>query len=150
MKLILLRHGEAGFDAPCDEERALTVNGIGRLQFMLHSAADELSGLRRVVHSPYLRTQQTAALVKGVVAQASLEPLELLVPESRPQAVIDWLTRQSSDVLLLVTHQPLIGMLVSLLCEGDLSRPEAMLPGAMAVIDLEFPAAGLGRLLKQY
>ena len=150
MKLILLRHGEAGFDAPSDEKRRLTAQGIGRLQKMLHSAADELSEVKRVVHSPYLRTLQTATLVNDVVAVGSLEPLGLLVPESRPQDVIDWLARQKADVLLLVTHQPLIGMLVSLLCEGDLSRPEPMLPGAMAVIDLEFPAAGLGRLQKRY
>lgn len=150
MKLMLLRHGEAGFDAPSDQQRTLTANGVVRLRTMLAGARAEFVGLPVVVHSPYLRTVQTAALVSEVADQAQLQVEPLLVPESQPQAVVDWLAAQSEPVLLLVTHQPLIGQLVSLLCEGDLYRPEPMLPGAMAVIDLPLPAAGLGRLLRLY
>lgn len=155
MRLLLLRHGEAGFDAPSDYERCLTNSGVLRLQVMLEAAAAEFAQLERVVHSPYLRTVQTAELVNKTQQQRKeqnlgLQPLDLLTPESSPQAAIDWLSEQEDESLLLVTHQPLIGYLVSLLCEGDLSRPEPMLPGAMVVIELEVPAAGLGRLLRRY
>jgi len=155
MRLLLLRHGEAGFDAPSDYKRCLTSSGVLRLQVMLETAAAELTHVDRIVHSPYLRTVQTAELVKKEKQKQKeqglvLQPLDLLIPESSPQAVIDWLSEQEDESLLLVTHQPLIGYLVSLLCEGDLSRPEPMLPGAMVVIDLEVPGAGLGRLLGRY
>ncbi|WP_432473877.1 phosphohistidine phosphatase SixA [Amphritea sp. HPY] len=149
MRLLLLRHGEAGFDAPSDYERHLTRGGVLRLQAMLNTAAGELSCVTRIVHSPYLRTVQTADLVQQQ-KPALLHSLEILTPDSSPQAVIDWLSQQKDESLLLVTHQPLIGYLVSLLCEGDLTRPEPMQPGAMVVIDLEVPAAGLGRLLRRY
>lgn len=145
MKLLLLRHGEAGFNAPSDVLRPLTDNGRYRLRHMLKEAGEQLSELDYIVHSPYLRTTQTAELVLEQ-QQVRAESLDLLVPESDPRKVLDWLTERDDQVLMLVTHQPLIGNLVSLLCEGDLSRPEPMMPGALAIIELEFPAAGLGRL----
>ena len=147
MRLILLRHGEAGFDAAKDELRSLTDNGRFQLRQLLQQHSQELAGVQRIVHSPYVRTCQTAGLVREV-RPIDAESLNLLIPESSPQKVVNWLSEQSDDSLLLVTHQPLIGLLVSLLCEGDLTRPEPMLPGAMAIIELAFPAAGLGQLQK--
>ncbi|WP_299196892.1 phosphohistidine phosphatase SixA [uncultured Amphritea sp.] len=145
MRLLLLRHGEASYTAPSDEQRQLTDRGRLQLQQMLRLNAAELVGVERIVHSPFVRTCQTADLVRQV-QPAELLPLALLTPESSPQRVLDWLAEQADDVLILVTHQPLIGSLVSLLCEGNLTRPEPMLPGAMAIIELAFPAAGLGQL----
>lgn len=145
MRLLLLRHGEAGFNAPSDQQRQLTDNGRLQLQQMLRRNAAVLAGAERIIHSPYVRTCETADLVRQV-QPAELLPLKLLTPDSPPQRVLDWLAEQTDEVLLLVTHQPLIGLLVSLLCEGNLTRPEPMLPGAMAIIELTFPAAGLGQL----
>ena len=145
MRLFLLRHGEAGFDAISDEQRSLTDNGRLRVQQMLKEQQSLLEGVERIIHSPYLRTCQTANLVREVKPVETLL-LPLLTPETPPQQVVDWLTEQADETLVVVTHQPLIGNLVSLLCAGDLSRPEPMLPGSMAVIELEFPAAGLGEL----
>ncbi len=145
MRLFLLRHGEAGFNALTDEQRSLTDNGRFRLRQMLLQHQELLEGIERICHSPYLRTCQTTELVCEAKAVAT-SPLKLLTPESSPQKVINWLSEQTDESLMLVTHQPLIGNLVSLLCEGDLSRPEPMMPGCLAIIELEFPAVGLGQL----
>lgn len=145
MRLLLLRHGEAGFEALTDEQRSLTDNGRFRLRQMLLQHQGLLEGIERIFHSPYLRTCQTTELVCGVKA-VETTPLKLLTPESSPQQVVDWLSEQADESLMLVTHQPLIGNLISLLCEGDLSRPEPMMPGCLAIIELEFPAARLGRI----
>lgn len=145
MRLLLLRHGEAGYDALSDAQRHLTEQGRLRVQQMLKQHSESLAGLERVVHSPYLRTCQTAQLVQDQQA-VMCESLSLLTPESSPQLLVDWLALQADSTLMLVTHQPLIGQLVSLLCEGNLLRPEPMLPGALAIIELAFPAAGLGQL----
>ena len=145
MRLLLLRHGEAGFNAPTDEQRSLTESGRFRLRQMLHQHQGAFEGIERIFHSPYLRTCQTTELVCEAKA-AETSPLKLLTPESSAQQVIYWLSEQADESLLLVTHQPLIGNLVSLLCEGDLSRPEPMMPGCLAIIEMEFPAAGLGEL----
>lgn len=145
MRLLLLRHGEAGFNALSDEQRSLTDNGRFRLRQMLLQHQGLLEGIESIFHSPYLRTCQTTELVCEVKA-VETSPSKLLTPESSPQLVIDWLSEQAVENLLLVTHQPLIGNLVSLLCEGDLSRPEPMMPGCLAIIELECPAAGLGEL----
>lgn len=148
MRLFLLRHGEAGFDSTTDFDRQLTTNGRIRLQACLERNQSLIQQIERIVHSPYLRTTETADMVAGIVP-VTQEPLDLLTPESVPQDVINWLSEQADSSLLLVTHQPLIGNLVSLLCEGDLSRPAPMLPGSLAIIELEYPAAGLGQLLAQ-
>ncbi|WP_417224461.1 phosphohistidine phosphatase SixA [Amphritea sp.] len=145
MRLLLLRHGEAGYDAPSDVQRHLTEQGRLRVQQMLKQHSGSLAGLERIVHSPYLRTCQTAQLVQDQ-QPAVCESLALLTPESSPQQLVDWLALQADSTLMLVTHQPLIGQLVSLLRDGNLLRPEPMLPGALAVIELAFPAAGLGQL----
>lgn len=145
MQLLLLRHGEAGFNAASDEQRSLTDNGKLRLRQMLAEHQPLLLGVERIVHSPYLRTCQTTELVCEI-QEAEASSLTLLTPDSSPLQLIDWLSKQTDDKLMLVTHQPLIGNLVSLLCEGDLSRSEPMLPGSMAIIDLALPVAGLGTL----
>ncbi|MDO6563460.1 phosphohistidine phosphatase SixA [Amphritea sp. 1_MG-2023] len=145
MQLLLMRHGEAGYDAPSDELRHLSEQGRQRVQQMLNQHESLLDGVSRIVHSPYLRTLQTAQLVQQVHS-LECETLALLTPESSPQQLLDWLSQQTDEKLMLVTHQPLIGQLVSLLCEGHVLHPEPMLPGALAVIELEFPAAGLGQL----
>lgn len=145
MRLLLLRHGEAAFNATSDEQRSLTDNGRLRLQQMLAEHQQLLEGVERIVHSPYLRTCQTAELVSKVYPAVTCS-LILLTPDSSPKDVVEWLSEQSNKTLMLVTHQPLIGNLISLLCEGDLSSPEPMLPGNLAVMELEFPAVGLGLL----
>ena len=148
MRLLLLRHGEAGYDAPNDQQRPLTANGRTRLQSMLQSQTEVIQTVGRMFHSPYRRTIQTAELVQAVHS-LTLEAVDELVPEGSPHGVLNWLQTLGTDQdILLVTHQPLVGNLVSLLCEGDLSRPEPMLPGALAVIECEIPAAGLGQLIQ--
>ena len=145
MRLFLLRHGEAGFDAVTDFDRSLTDNGRFRLNAMLQQNHHLLAVADKIFHSPYLRATQTAEIVREF-HPVVFKKLDLLTPEASPQEVIDWLIGEKAEAIVLVTHQPLIGNLVSLLCEGDLSRPEPMLPGALAEIELEFPAAGLGQL----
>ena len=61
MKLWVLRHGEAEPRAKTDAERRLTAHGREQV---LHSAAYLIGQpLQAIVASPYVRAQQTAALV---------------------------------------------------------------------------------------
>ena len=68
MKLWVLRHGEAEPRANSDAERRLTAHGREQV---LHSAARLLGQpLQAIIASPYVRAQQTAALVHDTLGFA--------------------------------------------------------------------------------
>jgi len=149
MKLFLMRHGEAGFDAGSDFERPLTQRGIGQLDRMLACEQEALADVVRVLSSPYRRARQTAERVAMHLALPLLDADAAFVPDAGVPAVLEALESYPLDGLLLVSHQPLLGKLVATLVEGDARHPEPMLPGSVAIVELDWPAAGLGRLLKR-
>ncbi|NVK41303.1 MAG: phosphohistidine phosphatase SixA [Oceanospirillaceae bacterium] len=149
MKLYLMRHGEAGFDAPSDFDRSLTERGIMALDRMLSRERAVLDDVSAVLPSPYLRARQTADRVVSHLGVPLLEPNTAFIPDIDTRLALAALESSMLDGLLLVSHQPLIGKLVATLIEGDARRPEPMLPGAVAILELDWPAAGLATLLKK-
>lgn len=146
MKLWVLRHGEAEPRANSDPERRLTTHGREQV---LRSAARLLGEpLQAIIASPYVRAQQTAALVQG--ALGFVEPVRTvswLTPDSDPQQVIAELDRLGLEHVLLVSHQPLVGALVGLLEQGHYQAPAAMSTATLAELEGDWPLAGLMNLL---
>lgn len=146
MKLWVLRHGEAEPRANSDAERRLTAHGREQV---LRSAARLLGEpLQAIIASPYVRAQQTAALVHG--ALGLVEPVRTvpwLTPDNDPQQVIAELDRLGLEHVLLVSHQPLVGALVGLLEQGHCQTPAAMSTATLAELEGDWPLAGLMTLL---
>lgn len=146
MKLWVLRHGEAEPRANSDPERRLTTHGREQV---LRSAARLLGEpLQAIIASPYVRAQQTAALVHG--ALGFVEPVRTvpwLTPDNDPQQVIAELDRLGLEHALLVSHQPLVGALVGLLEHGHCQAPVAMSTATLAELEGDWPLAGLMTLL---
>ncbi|MEB0040569.1 MULTISPECIES: phosphohistidine phosphatase SixA [unclassified Pseudomonas] len=145
MKLWILRHGEAHSQAPSDAERELTPHGRGQV---LSSAAHLLGKpLTRIIASPYRRAQQTAELVHQVLGFS--EPI-LTVPWLRPDSdsrlVLNQLDNYSTQDVLLVSHQPLVGSLVSVLVHGHYRHAQPMNTASLAELEGDFPLAGLMEL----
>ncbi|PWB35701.1 phosphohistidine phosphatase SixA [Pseudomonas sp. SDI] len=142
MKLWVLRHGEAEPRANSDAERRLTAQGREQV---LRSAAQLLGQpLQAIIASPYVRAQQTAALVHDALGFAQpLRTVPWLTPDSDPQQVIAELDRLGLEQLLLVSHQPLVGALVSLLEHGHYRHPAPMSTASLAELDGDWPLAGL-------
>lgn len=146
MRLWLLRHGEAEVHARSDAERCLTAYG----QQQVRQAALQLQGrpLRMMLVSPYVRAQQTAALVREELAYAGpLHTVPWLTPDSDLRHVLLQLDGYPVDELLLVTHQPLVGALAGLLIHGHRQQPVAMNTASLAELEGEEVAAGLMNLL---
>ncbi|AIR90368.1 phosphohistidine phosphatase SixA [Pseudomonas cremoricolorata] len=142
MKLWVLRHGEAEATAASDAQRRLTA--AGREQ-VLRSAARLLGEpVQAIFASPYVRAQQTAALLHAALdfPQAVVEA-PWLTPDSDPLQVIAELERCGHEHVVLVSHQPLVGSLVSLLHQGHRQQPAAMGTASLAELDGEWPLAGL-------
>lgn len=149
MKLWVLRHGEAQARANTDAERRLTEHGREQVLF---SAARLLGQpLQAIIASPYVRAQQTAALVHDALGFADpVRTVPWLTPESDPQQVLTELERLRFEQVLLVSHQPLVGSLVSLLEHGHRQQPAPMSTASLAQLEGEWPLAGLMTLRALY
>ncbi|HDS1734516.1 phosphohistidine phosphatase SixA [Pseudomonas hunanensis] len=142
MKLWVLRHGEAEQRANTDAERRLTAHGREQV---LHSAARLLDQpLQAIVASPYVRAQQTAALVHGALGFAEpVRTVPWLTPDSDVRQAIAEIERLGLEHVLLVSHQPLVGALVSVLEHGHVQQPAPMSTASLAELEGEWPLAGL-------
>ncbi|MDI3186577.1 phosphohistidine phosphatase SixA [Pseudomonas paracarnis] len=144
MKVWILRHGEAEGHAPTDAERNLTEHGRAEV---LRSAAHLIGQpLGAIIASPYVRAQQTAQLVRDVLGfQPEIRTVPWLTPDGDVQRVLEKL--DSDDDVLLVSHQPLVGSLISFLQHGHQRQPQPMYTASLAELDGDFPLAGLMSLV---
>lgn len=142
MKLWILRHGEAEPRANTDAERRLTAHGREQV---LRSAARLLGQpLQAIIASPYVRAQQTAALVHDTLGFTEpVRTVPWLTPESDAVQVIGEIERLGLEQVLLVSHQPLVGSLVSLLEQGHTQSPAPMSTASLAQLEGDWPLAGL-------
>lgn len=142
MKLWILRHGEAEPRANSDAERRLTSHGREQV---LYSAALLLGQpLQAILVSPYVRAQQTAALVQETLDfPQPLRTVAWLTPESSVREAITELEQLGLEHVLLVSHQPLVGALVGMLEHGHLQQPAAMSTASLAELEGDWPLPGL-------
>jgi phosphohistidine phosphatase len=146
MRLWILRHGQAAAQAASDAERPLTPAGEAQVQAMSVLLAGQ--PLDAILASPYRRSQQTAAVMRGALGFShDVGVAPWLTPDDDPGEVLRYLSERSEQHLLLVSHQPLVSQLVSLLVEGNRGSHYPMPTAALACIDLDFVAAGLGTLV---
>ena len=146
MKVWVLRHGEAEAHARSDDQRQLTDHG--RKQVL--KSAGHLLGqpLQLILASPYVRAQQTAALVHQALGfDKQVVTVPWLTPESDPDRVIAELDALGVEEVLLVSHQPLVGQLVGLLVDGNRQAAAPMGTASLAELKGEHSLAGLMTLL---
>ncbi|MDX9677068.1 phosphohistidine phosphatase SixA [Pseudomonas zeae] len=133
MKLWVLRHGEAVPYGSCpDSERELTDHGRKEV---LNSAAHLIGQpLTAIYASPYLRAQQTAQIVREALGfEPEIRTVEWLTPETDPDKVTDQLVSVSN--VLLVSHNPLVGNLLSYLQHGAGYPPEKVSTAGLAELE---------------
>ena len=121
MQLYIMRHGDAVMQAPTDAQRPLSDRGRKQVAAMARHFLPLLP--TRVLVSPYIRAQQTAAILceSLVLNGGQLRHADFITPDGDPFQVVQELEPYSSDVLLMVSHQPLVGTLLSLLLDGALT-----------------------------
>lgn len=142
MKLYLMRHGQAESYAASDAERQLTEKGIAQSRAMADYLKAELPV--RVVSSPLIRACQTAFnVIEPLLHEVPFETCDLLTPDEDPRAVTEWLnTLGDEGPVLLVTHNPLVSLLVSWLVNGHMQGSISM--STADVVCVTFAAAGPG------
>ncbi|MEG9498532.1 phosphohistidine phosphatase SixA [Mannheimia indoligenes] len=123
MNIWIMRHGEAGFNAPNDAARSLTDNGIKNVISQGKWLGEYLNNkqikLDKILVSPYLRAKQTLEnLITGMQAVnfsqnfANLtEEWEEITPDGDPYVVEDYLhflREEGAKNILLISHLPLV------------------------------------------
>ncbi|SDZ90585.1 SixA phosphatase family protein [Microbulbifer marinus] len=144
MQLLILRHAKAEPMTGDDAARQLTERGRAQVAQICDMRADELSAVRAIWASPFVRTQQTAQIVAERLGLPVI-PQSLLIGDTPPQQVLDALQQEAEQwPLLLVSHQPLVGSLVNGLCGSDGEHP--MGTASLACLSAEVWASGCADL----
>nr|WP_255771419.1 histidine phosphatase family protein [Microbulbifer guangxiensis] len=119
---MILRHGQAEPHRGDDSSRELTEHGRQQVAALCRARATELAEVRAIWASPFVRTQQTAAIAAELLGlPVRTEPV--LLGDTPPSVVLDALAAAQDFPLLLVSHQPLVGSLVNGLCGSGNQHP---------------------------
>jgi phosphohistidine phosphatase SixA len=143
MLVFVMRHGEAAPFAVNDADRELTGYGRREVASMIQRCADSFAGIDEIWASPYIRTQQTAALVSAAIKK-KIVSCDFLTPTKNPDTTLKLLAEINKTVLL-VSHQPLVGTLVDKLAYLEPGRYR-MSTAATACIESEQFVMGDGKL----
>jgi phosphohistidine phosphatase len=152
VNVFIMRHGEAEAGADSDAKRELTQQGRDDITQMAMAYEAALSQVDTIWASPYIRAQQTAQLLSQHLSTSSSAQLPtpiitqpFLPPSGNPSDTLAALDIHRNETILIVSHQPLIGILVDGLAGLEPGRYR-MSTGALACVTTEVYAKGCGHL----
>jgi phosphohistidine phosphatase len=150
MELILLRHAEAAEAVlgQNDADRPLTENGYDQVRALVRAWRTLGLGTPRIATSPLLRARQTAETLRDGLGlpDDSLTEIAGLAPGLRPRRLARRLRRERVPFLVVVGHQPDLGLLAGWLIGGRRTRVELAKAGLAWIVCDEGPAKRAGEL----
>ena len=149
MLLTLWRHGEAG-SAAADEARALTPRGREEVAAMAQgyvawAGESALGPVSLLLHSPYRRTVETAALLGEVLDPGSLKVDPSLAPGAYPEGFSEN-DYAGHEHIVMVSHQPFVSQALALWTDDVTLAPLA--PGGWSMLEITCLARGGATLLR--
>lgn len=149
MHIFILRHGQAELQKTTDEVRNLTLKGRADVANIAVKSLADLQVVQQIWVSSLVRAQQTADIVASTLAQHAaplpMKITDLLVPEADPYLLFEALQDSPMSSVLLVSHQPLVGKVIDLLC-GSYPGNHPMNTSSLACVDCDIVAANRGKL----
>lgn len=155
MILTIWRHGTAA-EGTNDRLRELTDAGrddigFGSQRFHEACVANNILHPQAILHSPLVRTSQTADIIAAAFTHASVIAVPTLQPGNKPSTVDKELSRfvdfrLQQQHIVLVSHQPLVSHLVEYYLGGSGSVP-FLTPGGLVSLALDVLAPTGGSLL---
>ena len=121
MRVTLIRHAEAGDDAPRDEARALTTRGREDARRLGQALARRGVEFSLMVTSPLVRAVQTAEIVAAEIGYRDrIAVTDLLVPEGTASRLVTFLRStgrqlEGTPSIALVAHEPILSALAAAL-----------------------------------
>jgi len=126
MKIYLVRHGIAyepgspGYED--DTQRPLTDKGREKINKVAHVLKRLSLKPDVILSSPYLRARQTAEILAKELKykKDKIQFSESLLPTTKPESVIaEIIEKYNVEELVLIGHEPNLGLLISTLAAGD-------------------------------
>lgn len=154
MIVTIWRHGTAE-EGVNDRLRRLTSMGrddvgIGCRQFQHACKLRNIAPLDSILHSPWVRTTQTADIIATAFSSARVSPETALRPGSALSEVDTLLVALDAGSAVrhavLVSHQPLVSQLVDHWL-GDVSRVPSLPPGGLVTLSFDVAAPSCATLL---
>jgi phosphohistidine phosphatase len=149
MKLYILRHGEAADHGDLryknDADRPLTPKGIQRTKALAHALRQLEITFDVIFSSPLVRARETAEIVeRGLRLHGRLELTEHLAPSGDVERLVHQLNkvRPVPESILLVSHEPYLSSLISLLCTGSSHLSLTLKKGGLCRMEVESLRAG--------
>ena len=148
MKLYLLRHGDAvnsySVNSYLDSNRQLSSYCREQVVTIALDHRLESAAIERVVSSPYRRAVQTTEIfIQAVGLHHRIDWLDDLTPQGDLRAIEGFLQRTNVETVLMVTHLPLVGLLIDYLTGETGTR---MGTANLASLSMDFPAQGTASL----
>ena len=139
MQVYIMRHGDAALEADNDAARPLTHCGCDESRQMAHWLDNQVVDIERVLVSPYLRAEQTLKVVReGMILPQESDVLPELTPSGdagRVARYIEALAHEGVSSVLVLSHLPLVGYLVSELCPQE--APPMFATSGIALVDYD-------------
>ncbi|NLI10014.1 MAG: hypothetical protein GX447_04575 [Elusimicrobia bacterium] len=123
MKMVFLRHGHAQdiFTAKVSQDSARPLSDMGKKEVFLAAVKIKRFGFKPhiIVSSPYLRAMTTAKIAADTLGCKIIKECEELTDSDIEKALNAIFNFGEGKDILAVGHQPLIGLIVSFLCDKE-------------------------------
>lgn len=155
MQILIIRHAIAaerssfaGTGNP-DAQRPLTDEGRLKMTEAAKGLRALVPHLDLIAASPFVRAQQTAAIVAKAYGIADIVTTPTLTPDAQPAAFAKWAQAfGSDDVVAAVGHEPHLGTLVTWLLSGRADSHVVLKKGGACLVACDGPPGpASGRLL---
>lgn len=146
MKIVIVRHGKAEPHAASDAARALTGQGHKQARATaawLQERFGQEKGVR-LLASPYRRAQETAQSIAAALGQV-VHTVAAITPDDDPRLALAAIEKagQAAEVLVVVSHMPLVAGLATWLESGVLGGGRGFDLAEARVFEADMPGPGL-------
>ena len=151
MLLVLFRHGPAGTALPArgpeDAKRPLTPRGVDKTRRAALGLARILDSEPHIYSSPLVRARETADLLAAAYMPVQhVEMMEALTPGRPMEEILARIVEIANGTVVLVGHEPGLGLLAGLLVTGRQMTLPLKKAGACGIELSEKVAPGQGDL----
>lgn len=147
MLVYMLRHAVAEDSAASDSVRDLTAAGLEQARSIAEKFKQYSPLMDKVLCSPYNRAQQTASAVMPLFPDVALNTYEGITPSADVYGVLDAIERLDVQHLLLISHNPLLSNLLSIMLDGTMETRRYIDNATLHCVSMDVVAPGCGELL---
>lgn len=144
MLIYLLRHGMAEEKGVSDAARELSRQGVIETRSMAQKLKLYEPQLDRALMSPLQRARQTASMLRMVFPNIRFDVDQGLEPGGDVYDVLESIEKMNVQHLLMVSHNPLLSNLLSLILDGTLETTRPFECSHLYCIEMDFIAPGCG------